>query len=57
MCIRDSYHDVAFAGVLAMRPRILVLDEPVAGLDPAARRDFLALIAGLHAQGLSLIHI
>ena len=48
---------VAFAGVLAMRPRILVLDEPVAGLDPAARRDFLALIAGLHAQGRTVVMI
>ena len=32
---------VAFAGVLAMEPEVLVLDEPMAGLDPAARRDFL----------------
>ena len=48
---------VAFAGVLAMRPRILVLDEPVAGLDPAARRDFLVLIAGLHAQGRTVVMI
>lgn len=48
---------VAFAGVLAMRPLILVLDEPVAGLDPAARRDFLTLIAGLHAQGHTVVMI
>lgn len=48
---------VAFAGVLAMRPSILVLDEPVAGLDPAARRDFLTLIADLHAQGLTVVMI
>lgn len=45
---------VAFAGVLAMQPRILVLDEPVAGLDPAAREDFLDLIASLHAGGLAV---
>ncbi|WP_172136263.1 energy-coupling factor transporter ATPase [Adlercreutzia sp. ZJ473] len=46
---------VAFAGVLAMRPRTLVLDEPAAGLDPAARRDFLGLIARLHAQGMTVV--
>ncbi|BAK45215.1 hypothetical protein EGYY_21250 [Eggerthella sp. YY7918] len=48
---------VAFAGVLAMRPSILVLDEPVAGLDPAARLDFLELITRLHDQGLTVIMI
>ena len=41
---------VAFAGVLAMRPTTLVLDEPVAGLDPASRSDFLDLIKQLHEQ-------
>ncbi len=41
---------VAFAGVLAMEPTTLVLDEPVAGLDPASRADFLALIKRLHEQ-------
>lgn len=41
---------VAFAGVLAMRPTTLVLDEPVAGLDPASRADFLSLIKRLHEQ-------
>ena len=35
---------VAFAGVLAMRPTTLVLDEPVAGLDPASRNEFLGFI-------------
>ncbi|WP_165171309.1 energy-coupling factor transporter ATPase [Adlercreutzia sp. ZJ242] len=48
---------VAFAGVLAMRPRTLVLDEPAAGLDPAARRDFLDLIARLHAQGMTVVMV
>ncbi len=48
---------VAFAGVLAMRPKVLVLDEPVAGLDPKARREFLALIKGLHETGLTILMI
>lgn len=46
---------VAFAGVLAMRPQVLVMDEPVAGLDPVAREEFLELIAELHRLGLSII--
>jgi energy-coupling factor transport system ATP-binding protein len=46
---------VAFAGVLAMKPSVLVLDEPVAGLDPAARRDFLGLITGFHDEGLTVV--
>jgi len=45
----------AFAGVLAMDPSTLVLDEPLAGLDPAARADFLDLIAGLHRGGLTVV--
>lgn len=45
---------VAFAGVLAMRPRVLVMDEPVAGLDPVARAEFLELIGELHRSGLSI---
>ena len=46
---------VAFAGVLAMEPEVLVLDEPMAGLDPAARRDFLELIGRLHRDGLTVV--
>lgn len=45
---------VAFAGILAMEPQILVLDEPVAGLDPVAREEFLSLISGLHQSGLTI---
>lgn len=48
---------VAFAGVLAMRPTKLILDEPVAGLDPAARNDFLALISDLHESGLTVVMV
>ena len=48
---------VAFAGVLAMEPEVLVLDEPVAGLDPAARRDFLELIDRLHREGLTVVMV
>lgn len=48
---------VAFAGVLAMRPTKLILDEPVAGLDPAARADFLAFIAELHESGLTVVMV
>lgn len=48
---------VAFAGVLAMEPEILVLDEPMAGLDPAAHRDFLELIDRLHRDGLTVVMV
>jgi energy-coupling factor transport system ATP-binding protein len=47
----------AMAGVLAMRPEILVLDEPAAGLDPQSREDMLQLIAGLHRQGATIVMI
>src|SRR5690606_16264838 len=47
---------VAIAGVLAMEPRVLILDEPTAGLDPAGRRQLMELIEGLHRRdGLTLI--
>lgn len=42
---------VAIAGVLAMRPKVLILDEPTAGLDPAGRRAILEMIRALHAKG------
>lgn len=41
---------VAFAGILAMEPHTLILDEPVAGLDPRSRESFLTLIANLHRE-------
>jgi energy-coupling factor transporter ATPase len=45
---------VALAGVLALRPSVLVLDEPTAGLDPEARRQLLDLILALRNQGITL---
>jgi len=46
---------VAIAGVLAMGPEVLVLDEPASGLDPAAREDLLRLIRTLHNTGTSVV--
>ena len=48
---------VAFAGVLAMKPRVLVLDEPAAGLDPAARESFLSMVSRLHEEGLTVVMV
>ena len=46
----------AIAGVLAMRPKVLVLDEPTAGLDPRGRDDILEQVAHLHRQtGMTVI--
>lgn len=41
---------VAIAGVLAMKPEVLILDEPTAGLDPKGRDEILSLIKKLHLQ-------
>ena len=48
---------VAIAGVLAMNPSILVLDEPAAGLDPAGRREMLELIRGIHESGVTVVMV
>ena len=48
---------LAIAGVLAMRPACLVLDESTAMLDPLARREVLRLLRDLHAGGLTVIAI
>lgn len=46
----------AIAGVLAMDPDVLILDEPTAGLDPRGRREILALIGDLHrSKGITII--
>ena len=42
---------VAIAGVIAMQPNVLVLDEPTAGLDPAGREEILSQIKAIHAEG------
>lgn len=47
---------VAIAGVLAMRPQVLVLDEPTAGLDPRGREEMMTLFDRLHReQGLTIV--
>lgn len=48
---------VALAGVLAMQPRILVLDEPTAGLDPKARSFLLSDVEALHNEGTTVVMI
>lgn len=48
---------VAIAGVLAMKPGTLVLDEPVAGLDPAGREELLRLIQGVHNSGTTVVMV
>lgn len=48
---------IAIAGVLAMKPKYLILDEPTAGLDPKGREEFLELIADLHRQGLTIVMV
>lgn len=47
---------VAIAGVLAMKPEVLILDEPTAGLDPAGRDEILDLISKMHRElGITVI--
>lgn len=45
---------VAMAGVLAMRPSVLVLDEPTAGLDPRGKEDLLQRVQALHREGMTV---
>ena len=46
---------VAIAGVLAMEPDVMILDEPTAGLDPKGRDEILELIKGLQETGMTII--
>ncbi len=46
---------VAIAGILAMEPNILVLDEPTAGLDPKGRRELMTLFKTLHQEGMTIV--
>ena len=48
---------VAIAGVIAMRPRCIVLDEPTAMLDPQGRRDVLDTIKRLNREGITIVLI
>ncbi len=47
----------AIAGVIAMRPRILALDEPTAGLDPEAREDMMEMVSALHQRGTAIVMV
>ena len=46
---------VAIAGILAMEPAILVLDEPTAGLDPLGRKELMNLFKKLHQSGITIV--
>lgn len=46
---------VAIAGILAMEPAILVLDEPTAGLDPLGRKELMNLFNKLHQSGMTIV--
>ena len=46
---------VAIAGILAMQPDILVLDEPTAGLDPQGRKELMPLFKQLHLPGITIV--
>lgn len=47
----------AIAGVLAMQPKLLVLDEPTAGLDPRGRAGLRRLLAELRAHGVTIVQV
>ncbi|QBK12799.1 energy-coupling factor transporter ATPase [Thermoactinomyces vulgaris] len=62
LCDRSPFHlsggqmrRVAIAGVLALEPDILILDEPSAGLDPEGEEELFALLKKLHQQGKTIV--
>jgi len=48
---------LALAGLLAMEPKIIVLDEPTASLDPESKKKVLTLMQTLNSQGMGIIHV
>jgi energy-coupling factor transport system ATP-binding protein len=46
---------VAIAGILALRPQVLILDEPTAGLDPQGAKVLMGIFKQLHQQGMTII--
>lgn len=48
---------VALAGILAMQPSILVLDEPMAGLDPRGRKEILQYLKNFHQNGMTIVMV
>ena len=48
---------VAIAGVIAMRPEMLVLDEPAAGLDPLGRQEIMKMVQGFHKAGTTVVMV
>ncbi|NTU89290.1 MAG: energy-coupling factor transporter ATPase [Actinobacteria bacterium] len=48
---------IALAGILAMQPSVLVLDEPMAGLDPRGRENIMRFICSLHEEGMTIVMV
>ncbi len=48
---------VALAGIIAMHPKVLALDEPMVGLDPRGRREVFDIVKNLHAHGTTIVMV
>jgi len=48
---------VAIAGIIAMQPRVLILDEPTAMLDPKGRKEVMATVKRLNASGITVVFV